>query len=163
MYKKTLWIGVALLVIGIFVVSAEIRSQKIANQITDPITRQTVRTHKKMLNLEIKQKKLTATMVDNSSTRALSKWLANGPKTIKLNDFEGMEKVGDLGENFPRNDTSIMTKAGDLILYQGNKFVLYYAPNSWNFTRLGKINDINAKQLKELIGKDSVTVTLSMD
>ena len=60
------------------------------------------------------------------------------------------------------NDEQITTEAGDLILYQGNSFVIYYAPNSWNFTRLGKINDVSEEELREILGDGDVTVTLSL-
>jgi len=48
-------------------------------------------------------------------------------------------------------------------LYQGNQITIYYAQNSWNFTRLGKINDITAQGLKEVLGSENVTVTLSLE
>ena len=73
-----------------------------------------------------------------------------------------MEKVGALGRSFPRNDEQITTQAGDIILYQGNALVIYYAPNSWNFTRLGKIDDVTAEELKSILGDGNVTVTLSL-
>ena len=40
--------------------------------------------------------------------------------------------------------------------------MIYYDTNSWNFTRLGKIQDITADELKELLGDGDVTVTLSL-
>ena len=54
-----------------------------------------------------------------------------------MRDYAHMEKVGPLGQSLPRNDEQITTAPGDLILYQGDALVLYYALNSWNFTRLG--------------------------
>ena len=70
---------------------------------------------------------------------------------------------GRLPHNLPRNDRQITTEAGDLILYQGNAFVIYYAPNSWNFTRIGKINDVTGKELKQILGDSDVTVALSLE
>ena len=84
------------------------------------------------------------------------------PITIKMQDYGNMEKVGSLGRSFPRNDEQITTQAGDIILYQGNALVIYYASNSWNFTRLGKIDNISANELKDILGKGNVTVTLSL-
>lgn len=73
-----------------------------------------------------------------------------------------MEKVGSLGQDLPVNDEQITTEAGDLILYQGNSFVIYYAPNTWNFTRLGKINGVSAEELQDILGEGDITVTLSL-
>ena len=50
--------------------------------------------------------------------------------------------------------------AGDLILYQGKSFVIYYDKNSWNFTPLGKLEGISKNELKTLLGKGNVTVVL---
>ena len=46
---------------------------------------------------------------------------------------------------------------------QGDSLVIYYAPNSWNFTRLGKISGISESELRELLGDGDVTVTLSLE
>lgn len=53
-------------------------------------------------------------------------------KVLKIN-FGNFEKVGNLPISLPRNDGPISTNAGDVILYQGNKFVIYYDHNEWNF------------------------------
>ena len=82
--------------------------------------------------------------------------------TISMRDYGDMEKVGDIGTSLPTNDEQITTEAGDLILYMGSAFVIYYAPNSWNFTRLGKIDNITVQELKNILGDGSVEVTLSL-
>jgi len=45
----------------------------------------------------------------------------------------------------------------------GKVFVIYYAPNSWNFTRLGRINNVTGAELKGVLGSGDVTVTLSVE
>lgn len=112
------------------------------------------------MNIQIGDTTLTATLVKNSSVDALKKALSKGPITINMRDYGSMEKVGSLGMDLPRNDEQITTEAGDIILYQGNAFVIYYAPNSWSFTRLGRINNVSAKELKEILGDGNVTITL---
>lgn len=105
----------------------------------------------------------TATLVDNSSTRALKEQLAKGDITVEMEDYADMEKVGSLGISLPRNDRRTTTGLGDLILYQGHNLVIYYDTNSWNFTRLGKIDNVDGAQLKSALGEGGVTVTLSLD
>jgi hypothetical protein len=114
------------------------------------------------MNIRIGDTVLTATLVDNSSADALKEALLEGPITVNMRDYGSMEKVGPLGMDLPRNDQQITTEAGDIILFQGNALVIYYAPNSWNFTRLGKINDVTAKELSEILGDGDVTITLSL-
>ena len=76
--------------------------------------------------------------------------------------YGNMEKVGPLGTSLPTNDEQITTQAGDIILYQGNNLVIYYAPNSYHFTRLGRINNVTAQGLRDILGDGSVSVTLSL-
>ena len=104
---------------------------------------------------------LTATLAQNSSAEALRELLQEGPLTISMRDYGSMEKVGDIGTSLPTNDEQITTEAGDLILYMGSAFVIYYAPNSWNFTRLAKIDNITAKELKDFLGNGNVEITIS--
>lgn len=105
----------------------------------------------------------TASLADNSSAQALKELLAKGPLTIDMGDYGDMEKVGPIGTELPRNDEQISTEPGDVILYQGNALVIYYDVNDWNFTRIGKINDVTQEELKETLGEDNVTVTFSLD
>ena len=113
------------------------------------------------IKLTVGDKTFTATLVDNSSTQALKDLLAKGDVTIEMEDYANMEKVGPIGTNLPRNDRQTTTSAGDLILYQGKYFVIYYDTNSWNFTRLGKIEGVTGKELLSVLGRGDVAVTLS--
>ena len=114
------------------------------------------------MNITIGDNVLTATLVENSSVDALKEALSEGPITVDMRDYGSMEKVGSLGMDLPRNDKQITTEAGDIILFQGSALVIYYAPNSWNFTRLGKINNASAEELREILGDGNVTITLSL-
>ena len=104
----------------------------------------------------------TATLVDNSSTRALVDALRKTPITYEAHDYGNFEKVGELGITLPRNDENITTEPGDLILYLGTRFVIYYDTNTWDFTRLGKIDNTTQQQLKAILGDGNCTVTLSL-
>lgn len=106
---------------------------------------------------------LTASLADNTSARALRDLLAEGPCTIEMRDYGNMEKVGPLGRSLPTNNEQITTQAGDLILYQGNQFVIYYAQNSWSLTRLGRIDSAGPAELRDLLGGGDVSVTLSLE
>ena len=114
------------------------------------------------INIRINERNLIATLNDNSSSKALIEKLEEGELTIKMQDYSNFEKVGNLGFNLPRNDEQISTDYGDLILYQGSQFVIYYDKNNWNFTRLGKVDNISQDELKEILGDGNVIVTLSI-
>ena len=118
------------------------------------------------LNIQIdngtSKHELTATLYDNSSSRALVELLQKSPVTINMHDFSNFEKVGDLPVTLPRNDTPTDTDAGDLILYLGKRFVIYYDKNSWDFTPLGKVDDVTKAELKKILGEGNVTAVLSI-
>lgn len=105
----------------------------------------------------------TATLADNSSVEALKELLAEGPLTINMSDYAGLEKVGSIGTDLPRNDEQISTGTGDIILYQGSSLVIYYDTNSWDFTRIGKIEGVSGEELLEAFGDGDVTVTFSLE
>ncbi|MGI5962398.1 MAG: cyclophilin-like fold protein [Lawsonibacter sp.] len=104
---------------------------------------------------------LQATLESNPSAEEWKQLLAQGPITISMEDYGGFEKVGDLGTTLTRSDQTITTEPGDIILYQGNQITIYYGTNTWNFTRLAKIQD--AADLKEKLGKGTVQVTFSLE
>lgn len=112
--------------------------------------------------LKINDKVLSATLVSNSSTEELIKKLQDNDIVVNMHDYGNFEKVGALGFNIPRNDEYIITVPGDIILYEGNQITIYYDENSWNFTKLGRIDDISKQNLKQILGKGDVTVTISL-
>lgn len=115
------------------------------------------------IKLFINNHELIATLNDNSSSRALIEELKKGSITINMKDYANMEKVGDLGFKLPQNNEDITTSPGDLILYQGNQFVIYYDTNNWSLTRLGKIDSINEKELKTILGRGKITAKISLN
>ena len=115
--------------------------------------------------ITINGNKLEVTLAKNSSVAALVELLKQGDIAYTANDYGDFEKVGSIGHTLPRNDTQISTEAGDVILYQGNQLCLYYGNNSWNFTRIGKIEGYSASELRTLLGagQGSVEITISLN
>ncbi len=105
---------------------------------------------------------LHASFSDNPSADALIELLQQAPLTIEMSDYASMEKVGPIGRSLPRTDKQITTGPGDIILYQGDKLVIYYNTNSWNFTSIGKIQNVSAQKLKSILGSGDVSVTFSL-
>lgn len=113
------------------------------------------------LKINVNGTELTATLEDNSSAQALTELLKQGNITVDMSDYGNFEKVGELPQSLPKNDEKITTVPGDIILYQGNKITIYYAENTWDFTKLGHINNITQEELKAILGDGDITVTLS--
>ena len=112
--------------------------------------------------IEVNNKELVVKVENNSSSKALIEKLKQGNITINARDYSNFEKVGELGFSLPTNDTQITTKPGDVILYQGNNICLYYGTNSWNFTKLGEVTNVNQEELKNILGDGNVTMTLKL-
>ncbi len=116
-----------------------------------------------MMNMEVNGTRIQVKLYDNSSAEAVKDLLRKGPFTLSMKDYAHMEKFGSFGMQLPANDEPITTEAGDVILSEGNLLVIYYAPNTWNFTRLGKVQNLSGEKLKEVLGKGSITATLTLD
>ena len=115
----------------------------------------------KKMKLEVNGYTFEIDLENNTSAKAFKEYVSKEKRVLSLDDYGNFEKVGDLGTTLPRNDKTLTTKEGDIILYLGNKLCLYYNQNTWDFTNLGHIKDTT--YLKEALGKGSVTVTLYME
>lgn len=116
---------------------------------------------KEMLYITVGEHEFRAVLEENASAQELKELLEKGPITVSMDDYGGFEKVGPLGATLTRSDESITTQPGDVILYQGNQIVIYYAPNSWNFTKLAQIED--ASDLKQKLGEGSIEAAFSLE
>ena len=112
------------------------------------------------IKIIIDDRELIVNLEDNVTSEALLEKLNDGDITINAHDNSNYEKVGDLGFNLPRRDKYIKTESGDVILYNGNQICIYYDTNTWNFTRIGKIN-ISQDELKSILGEGDVTYIIT--
>lgn len=99
---------------------------------------------------------------ENESVEALKKLAANG-LTIQMSMYGGFEQVGSIGSRLPSRDVQTNTSSGDIVLYSSSQLVVFYGSNSWAYTRLGKITDRSADEMRELLGRGDVTITLSAE
>lgn len=114
----------------------------------------------RLFYLSIGEEHFTASFAETSGARSLKQWLAEGPVTVEVRDYGGFEKVGGLGRSLPTEDVQTTTRAGDIVLYQGNQIVLFYGSNSWAYTRLGTVSDLEGWE--DALGAGDLSVTLSL-
>ena len=112
--------------------------------------------------MRIGDEAVTVTWEDNESVAALAELLREQPMSIQMSMYGGFEQVGSFGTSLPRDDEQTTTQAGDIVLYSGNQMVVFYGSNSWAYTRLGRITDKSADELKEMLGNGNVTITLEL-
>lgn len=113
------------------------------------------------LKIQAGEYEWSASFEENQSAEEFAELLAQGKLTVEMEDYGGFEKVGPLGTTLTRSDSSITTEPGDVILYQGNQITIYYGTNTWNFTRLARIEDPG--DLQEKLGEGTVSVTFSLE
>ena len=112
------------------------------------------------MRLLIGETEVPVTWEENASVEAL---MALCPLTIQMSMYGGFEQVGPLGTSIPRDDVQTTTQAGDIVLYSGNQIVVFYGSNSWSYTKLGRIADKDANELKDLLGNGDVVITINVE
>lgn len=100
--------------------------------------------------------------LDNESVEALKELIKDDPIIIDMSMYGDFEQVGPLGKTLPRNDMQITTSPGDIVLYSGNQLVVFYASNSWSYTKLGRIL-LNQEELEELLSNGNISIKLSLN
>ena len=112
------------------------------------------------MNVQVADVVFSATLEENEAVSALVEMMRESPVVIQMSDYSGFEKVGSLGTSLPTSNSQTTTQAGDIVLYNGNQIVIFYGSNSWNYTRLGYIDDLTGWE--EALGRGDVTVIFSL-
>ena len=105
---------------------------------------------------------MSVTWEDNDSVRELKEILQDKDLTISMKQYGGFEQVGSLGYSIESNNREITTSPGDIVLYNENQIVIFYGSNSWSYTRLGRLIGKTENELKNILNKSGVTLTLSL-
>ena len=117
----------------------------------------------KSLRLFINDTEVTVDWEKNESVNTLINLASTGPLTVQMSMYGGFEQVGSLGSSLPRNDVQTTTQAGDIVLYSGNQIVVFYGSNSWAYSRLGRITNMSAEDMTNLLANGDVVITLSLE
>lgn len=102
-----------------------------------------------------------ATLLENETTKAFKAIL---PLSLAMSELNGNEKYFNFSNNLPTHPSKVGTiHAGDLMLWEGNSFVLFYQTfsTSYAYTRLGHIEDTT--YLQQALTKGNVMVRLALE
>lgn len=105
----------------------------------------------------------TATLDNNEATTELISLLEKGPIFLSMTENGGFEKVGNLPQSLPTSDVSQTAKSGDIMLYIGNVLCIFYGSNTWAYTKLGSLDNMNSTEIKEFLSGNPVEVILTLD
>ena len=112
------------------------------------------------LMLSIDGTPVTVLWEDNETVSELLTAAQNGAIEVSASRYGGFEQVGSLPQSFSRNDVQTTTQPGDIVLYSGNQFVIFFDSNSWSYTRLGHIEGFSADELTTLLDKDIAVIEI---
>ena len=63
---------------------------------------------------------------DNQTVQELMEEAGNGDIVVQMSMYSDNEQVGSLGKSYTKNDAQITTHSGDIVLYSGEKIVVFY-------------------------------------
>ena len=98
---------------------------------------------------------------DNQTVQELMKEAGNGDIIVRMSMYSDNEQFGLLGKKYTRDDKQTTTHNGDIVLYSGDKIVVFYGSNSWAYTRLGKMN-IPESDVTELLSNGDITLKITI-
>ena len=159
---KRIITAVIILVVALFCAACGGTDDK-KPQETDTQKGTTVEKKAQDMTLKIDGKKVDVKWAANKSVDSLRKMSSEKPLEIKMSMYDDFEQVGEIGKSLPAEDENITTAPGDIMLYSGSNIVVFYGSNTWDYTRLGKIEGLTESELKELLGSGDVTVSISME
>ena len=99
---------------------------------------------------------------DNQTVQELMEEAGKGDIAVQMSMYSDNEQVGSLEKSYTKNDEQITTYSGDIVLYSGDKIVVFYGSNSWAYTRLGKMN-IPEGGVTELLSNGNITLKIAIE
>ena len=99
---------------------------------------------------------------DNQTVQELMEEAGKGDIVVQMSMYSDNEQVGSLEKSYTKNDEQITTYSGDIVLYSGDKIVVFYGSNSWAYTRLGKMN-IQESDVTELLSNGDITLKMAIE
>lgn len=97
---------------------------------------------------------------NNDTVKELKEELKKGSLTIQLSKYSDFEQIGELGKTYSSSDKRLTTEVGNIMLYSGNKIVVFYGENTWKYTRIGKIKNLSKEEIKRLLSNSDVVLKL---
>lgn len=104
-----------------------------------------------------------ASLVQNEATSELIALLKKGPLTLSMTENGGFEKIGNLPQSLTTSDERQTARSGDIMLYVGNVLCIFYGSNTWAYTKIGTLENMNSNEIKEFLSGNPVNVILSIE
>lgn len=116
------------------------------------------------MRVEINGQAVQVAWAENVTVQALREQVVEAPVELTVEDYAGMEKVGNLPVSLPSSNQQMNTDAGDITLFAGRALAFYYGRNQYSLTPIGRIEGMSKEEIRELLtSQERLTVTISMD
>jgi len=102
---------------------------------------------------------------DNESVRALRDYTKYGPQTLQMYREGDLKQVAFLGEDttLPLSGEYYTAVPGDVVLIDASRLAIFYGESTGNYTRLGKITNLSAEELKGKLSDHDGVLTLKLE
>ena len=127
-------------------------------EITD---KSTIDDEKEYMKLYFNDIEVPVIWENNQTVQELMEEAGKGDIVVQMAMYSDNEQVGSLEKSYTKDDEQITTHSGDIVLYSGNKIVVFYGSNSWAYTRLGKMN-IPKDDVTELLSNGDITLKIAI-
>ena len=178
--KKVLLLSLCVLVLSGLVGCREKRSVSFENDISEEIIdnstesqnsagelektkitdKSAIEDEKEYMKLYFNDTEIPVIWEDNQTVQELMEEAGKGDIVVQMSMYSDNEQVGSLEKSYTKNDEQITTHSGDIVLYSGDKIVVFYGSNSWAYTRLGKMN-IPEGDVTELLSNGDLTLKIA--
>ena len=127
-------------------------------EITD---KSTIDDEKEYMKLYFNDTEVPVIWENNQTVQELMEEAGKEDVVVQMSMYSDNEQVGSLEKSYTKDDEQITTHSGDIVLYSGNKIVVFYGSNSWAYTRLGKMN-IPKDDVTELLSNGDITLKIAI-
>ena len=117
-------------------------------------------TGESMIKLLIDNMEVEVDWEQNDSVNQLAELVKKNDIIIETNRYGGFEQVGAIGHNINSSNIQMTTEPGDIVLYNNSNIVVFFGSNTWSYTKLGRIKNKTQNELKQLLDKNKITITL---
>lgn len=111
------------------------------------------------ISVKVGDKDVDVNWENNESVDVLKQM---SPLTVQLTPYGGVELTGNIGTTIPSTYSVITANPGDIVLYEGNTLIVMVESKTCQYTKIGKITNLSEAELKDLLSKGNVTITLEI-
>ena len=110
-------------------------SQISAVEETEITDKSAIDDEKEYMKLYFNDTEIPVIWEDNQTVQELMEEAGKGDIVVQMSMYSDNEQVGSLEKSYTKNDKQLTTHNGDIVLYNGDKIVVFYGSNSWAYTR----------------------------